>query len=126
MALTKDPLVILAPTDIAAGGTKVAPATGGASAAVSLANAGSGSTVSMRIRNANGAPGVIGAMTLQHSLDSGATWYDVHTIWGGTANGDDVSVTITVARGIKLGRVLCYGNTVVPVKFDATACIVTD
>lgn len=126
MALSKDPIVIFAAADVPAGGTKLAPATGGTGNAIALTNAGSGSTVGMRIRNTSGAPAAPGVMTLQQSPDGGVSWYDVHSIWGGTAANDDVSVTITIARGIKLARVLCYGNTVVPVRFDATAGVVTD
>lgn len=126
MAQTKEaknlfPLALVPP-----GGTKAAPVAGGASASLDVAGMSIGSTLSLRVRNGSSAPGAPGRLTVQHSADGGATWFDIASIAGTTTADDEVTMSTVLPRGYRMLRALAYDHITNGVYFEAVVVSVTD
>ena len=125
MALTKTPVTVLAATAVTPPGvtTKAAPA----AASVPVDNPSTRpATLAWRIRNGASAPGTPGMLTIQQSLDNGATWFDIYSVAGTITQDEDISGTIVISTGIKKLRALAYGHTTNAVTFEVQLMAVTD
>lgn len=106
MAITKQPVTILAPVSVPAGTTAAAPVTG---AAIDV-RAFAGGEWAYKITNAASAPTVPGTLVLQTSHD-GANWYDYFMV-GGSAGASGVSSgSVAMGAGVMCARAIAYGNT---------------
>ncbi|RYE66038.1 MAG: hypothetical protein EOO79_07455 [Oxalobacteraceae bacterium] len=119
-AVTKAPVSIFAAV-VAAGGTKLTPASGGAGDWKDV-TAYNGGLLGGRIKNTAGAVGAPGQMTWQWTPDPTATTvkiYDLYT-WGGdiAANGD-YTFSMRLDKEVKFVRALCYGNTTNQVTYES-------
>lgn len=119
---TKSTVPVLAEVSVPAGGTKAAPAAGGASSAVSTTSFGR-SGLNWRVQNGASAPGAAGIMTIQ--TWDGAKWFDWQTVAGDTAASSETSGTITIDAFVQGVRVRCYGHTTNPVTFEASFSALT-
>jgi hypothetical protein len=127
MAILKSVVTLFALTAVTAGTTtKASPPANGIGAAQGVDGITAGSTVGMRIKNGATGPGAAGAMTLQQSPNGGTSWFDVHTMGGTTTANDDLTMTVSVPRGVKSLRVLCYGHTTNDVSYEAILTAVTE
>jgi len=126
MAQTKEVKNLFPLTLVAPGGTKAAPVAAGVGLPLDVTGMSIGSTLSMRVKNSGSAPGAPGRLTVQHSTDGGATWFDVANIAGTTTADDEVTMSTVLPRGYKTLRALAYDNITNGVSFEAVVVSVTD
>ena len=105
MAITKQAVTILAPTNVPAGTTAAAPVAGGAVDVRALA----GGEWAYKITNGASAPTVPCTLVLQTSHD-GAKWYDYFTIGGASGSSGISSGSVTMGAGVMYARAIAYGN----------------
>lgn len=115
MAINKQPVPILASTNVPAGTTVAAPVVG---AAVDV-RAFAGGEWGYKITNGASAPTIPCTLVLQTSPD-GADWYDYFTVGGATGASGVVSGSVTMTRGVMYARVIAYGNTTNAVTAEST------
>lgn len=116
-APTRSTVTILAPTSVAAGGSKAAPAHTGVWVDVRSLN---GGDIGWSVKNGTSAPGVQGQFTLQVSDASDGT--NITDLWSGggsTAANDEITGLIDLPNTASYVRMICYGNTTNPVTFKA-------
>ena len=105
MAITKQPVAILAATSIPAGTTVAAPVAGAASDVRTFA----GGEWAYKITNGASAPTVACTVILQTSHD-GTNWFDYYAVASNTVAGAVVSGSLPMTRGVMYARVIAYGN----------------
>lgn len=105
MAISKQAVTILAPTNVPAGTSAASPVVG---AAIDV-RAFAGGEWGYRITNV-GTPGAACTITLQTSTD-GADWVDSYVTSGNTVASGSVSGSFTMSRGVMYARVAAYGIT---------------
>lgn len=115
MAINKQAVVILAPTNVPAGTTAAAPVVGTAVDVRSFA----GGEWGYKITNGASAPTIPCTLVLQTSPD-GANWYDFFPVGGPTGAAGVNSGSVTMSRGVMYARVIAYGNTTNPVMVEST------
>lgn len=105
MAINKQPVTILAATNVPAGTTAAAPVAGGAVDVRAFA----GGEWAYKIANGSSAPTVVATMVLQTS-HNGSDWYDYFTV-GGAAGASGVSSgSVKMSDGVMYARAIAYGN----------------
>ena len=114
MAITKQPVTILASTNVPAGTSAAAPVAG---AAVDV-RAFAGGEWAYKITNGTSAPTVPCTMVLQTSHD-GANWYDYFTVGGSAAASGVSSGSVAMSAGVMYARAIAYGNTVSAVTVES-------
>jgi len=117
MAINKSRVEVLAEVSVPAGGTKAAPAAGGASLATSTTTLGR-SGLNWRIKNGASAPGAPGIMIIQ--AYDGAKWFDYQPVAGDTVANSEYSGSIVLEAYVQGVRCICYGHTTNPVTFELT------
>ena len=117
MAINKSRVEVLAEVSVPGGGTKAAPAAGGASLAASTTTLGR-SGLNYRIKNSATAPGAAGVMTIQ--AYDGVKWFDYYTVSGDTTASSEYSGSIPLEAYVQGVRCICYGHTTNPVTFELT------
>lgn len=116
-APTRSTTTILAVTQVAAGGTKAAPASGGTGGWVDV-RAFNGGQIAWSVKNGASAPTAQGQFTLQVADTSdGANAADLWTGGGDTIAGSEQTGVIPLPAEASYVRMLCYGNTTNPVTF---------
>jgi len=106
MAINKQAVAILAPTNVPAGTSSAAPVAGTAVDVRAFA----GGEWGYKITNGSAAPTVGCTIVLQVSPD-GANWFDFYTASSNTAASGGGSGTVTMTRGVMYARMIAYGNT---------------
>jgi len=105
MAITKQPVAILAATNVPAGTNAGAPVMG---AAVDV-RAFAGGEWAYKITNGASAPTVPATLVLQTSHD-GTNWYDYFTVGGQASAAGVASGSVTMSAGVMYARAIAYGN----------------
>lgn len=105
MAINKQAVAIIGPTNVPAGTSSATPVAG---AAVDV-RAFAGGEWGYKITNGSSAPTVGCTIVLQVSPD-GANWFDFYTASGNTASSGGGSGTVTMTRGVMWARLIAYGN----------------
>ena len=105
MAITKQPVTILAATNVPDATTAAAPVAGAAADVRAFA----GGEWAYKITNGASAPTVPCTLVLQTSHD-GANWYDYFVAGGPTGASGVSSGSIGMSAGVMFARVIAYGN----------------
>jgi hypothetical protein len=105
MAITKQPVIILAATNVNAGTTPASPVAGPAVDVRAFA----GGEWGYKITNGSSAPTVACTLVLQTSHD-GANWFDYYAVAGNTAASGVVSGSVAMTRGVMYARTIAFGN----------------
>lgn len=105
MAITKQAVTILAPTNVPAGTTAAAPVAG---ASVDV-RAFAGGEWAYKITNGASAPTVAATLVLQTSHD-GTKWYDYFAVGGAVAANGVLSSSVGMSAGVMYARAIAYGN----------------
>ena len=116
-APTRSTVVIFATATIAAGGTKAAPATGGAGAWIDVRSL-NGGRLAWSVKNGSSAPGVQGQFTLQIADDNvGTNATDLWSGGGDTTASSETTGVVDLPPEASYVRALNYGNTTNSVTF---------
>jgi len=105
MAITKQAVAILAPTNVPAGTAASTPIAGAAVDVRTFA----GGEWAYKITNGASAPTVAATLVLQTSHD-GAKWYDYFTIGGASGASGVSSGSVKMSEGVMYARAIAYGN----------------
>lgn len=107
MAVTKQAVTILAPTNVPPGTTQAVPVAGSPVNLQVLQVA--GGEWAYKITNGASAPTVACTMVLQTSHD-GSNWYDYFTIGGASGASGVSSGSVKMSEGVMYARAIAYGN----------------
>lgn len=105
MAITKQAVAILAPTNVPAGTAASTPITGTAVDVRTFA----GGEWAYKITNGASGPTVPCTVVLQTSHD-GAKWYDYFMVGGSVSASGVSSGSVAMSAGVMYARVIAYGN----------------
>lgn len=118
MAISKQAVIVLAPTSVPAGTTLASPVSGSSD----VRNFSGGEWV-YKITNGSGAPSLPATIILQVSHD-GTNWYDYFIVAGNTTASGVVSGSVSMSKGVMYARVIAYGNTINSVFVESFAQVV--